>query len=75
MQFFGERAARLKVSDFIQAPSENEYIDENATLGEATHQLIVQPYLSLLVTSGDEVVGILRLSDVFTKICDIIRGG
>ena len=52
------------MSDFIQAPSENEYIDENATLGEATHQLIVQPYLSLLVTSGDEVVGILRLSDV-----------
>ena len=52
----------------------SEYIDENATLGEATHQLIVQPYLSLLVTSGDEVVGILRLSDVFTKICDIIKG-
>jgi CBS domain-containing protein len=75
LQFFGERAARLKVSDFIQAPSENEYIDENATLGEATHQLIVQPYLSLLVTSEDEVVGILRLSDVFTKICDIIRTG
>jgi len=26
------------------------------------------------VTSGGEVVGILRLSDVFAKICDIIRG-
>jgi len=75
LQFFGERAARLKVSDFIHAPAEDEYIDENATLGEATHQLIVQPILSLLVTSGGEVVGILRLSDVFTKICDIIRGG
>ena len=74
LQFFGERASKLIVGDFIQAPSEDEYIDENATLGEATHQLIVQPYLSLLVTSGDEVVGILRLSDVFTKICDIIKG-
>jgi hypothetical protein len=74
LQFFSERAARLKVSDFIHAPSQDEYIDENATLGEATHQLIVQPYLSLLVTSADEVVGILRLSDVFTKICDIIKG-
>jgi CBS domain-containing protein len=73
LQFFSERAARLKVSDFIHAPAENEYIDENATLGEATHQLIVQPYLSLLVTSGGEVVGILRLSDVFAKICDIIK--
>jgi CBS domain-containing protein len=74
LQFFCERAAELKVSDFIQVPSEGEYIDENATLAEATHQLIVYPYLSLLVTSSDEVVGILRLSDVFTKICDIIKG-
>jgi len=75
LQFFRKRAARLKVRDFIQAPSEDEYIDKNATLGEATHQLVVCPYHSLLVTSGDEVVGILRLSDVFTKICDIIKGG
>ncbi|MBT8372278.1 MAG: CBS domain-containing protein [Deltaproteobacteria bacterium] len=75
LQFFAERAARLMVSDFIHAPSEGEYIDENATLGEATHQLVVQPYHSLLVTSGDEVVGILRLSDVFAKICDIIKDG
>ncbi|MGD2186392.1 MAG: CBS domain-containing protein [Desulfobacterales bacterium] len=74
LQFFRERATQLKVGDFIQAPSEAEYIDENATLGEATHQLVVNPYHSLLVTSGDEVVGILRLSDVFTKICDIIKG-
>jgi CBS domain-containing protein len=75
LQLFGERAATLKVSDFIHAPSEGEYIDQNATLGEATHQLIVQPYLSLLVTNDDEVVGILRLSDVFAKVCDIIKGG
>ena len=76
LQFFRERAATLKVGDFIQAPSEEgEYIDENATLGEAIHQLIVYPYLSLLVTSGKEVVGILRLSDVFAKVCDEIKTG
>ncbi len=73
LQFVSERATKLKVSDFIQAPSEGEYIDENATLGEATHQLIVYPYHSLLVTSGDKVVGLLRLSDVFTTICDEIK--
>ena len=74
LQFFCEQAARLKVSDFIQAPSEEgEYIDENATIGEAIHQLIVYPFHSLLVTSGKEVVGILRLSDVFSKICDEIK--
>jgi len=73
LQFFRERATKLKVVDFIQAPSENEYIDDHATLGEAIHRLVVYPYHSLLVTSADEVVGILRLSDVFTKICDVIK--
>ena len=73
VQFFRERATKLTVSDFIHAPAEDEYIDENATLGEAANQLVVQPYHSLLVTSDGEVVGILRLSDVFAKICDIIK--
>jgi CBS domain-containing protein len=75
LQFFSERAAKLKVGDLIHAPSEDEYIDENATLGEGIHQLVMYPFLSLLVTSGETVVGILRLSDVFTKVCDIIKGG
>jgi hypothetical protein len=74
LQFVHERAIQLKVADFIQAPSAGEYIEENASLGEAIHQLIAYPTLSLLVTSSDKVVGILRLSDVFTKICDIIKG-
>ena len=72
LQFFQERASQLKVSDFIQPPAKGEYIDENASLGEATRQLVVYPYHSLIVTSDKEVVGILRLSDVFSKICDII---
>jgi len=75
LQFFYERATSLKVRDFIREPSDDEYIDENATLSEATHKLVVYPFLSLLVTSGDEIVGILRLSDVFSKICEIIKGG
>lgn len=74
LQFVHERATQLKVGDFIQAPLEDEYIDEDASLAEAAHQLVVCPYHSLLVNSGDEVVGILRLSDVFAKICDIIKG-
>jgi CBS domain-containing protein len=75
LQFFHDRATQLKLSDFIQVPSEDEYIDENASLGEATRKLVVFPYHSLLVTSGETVVGILRLSDVFAKVCDIIKGG
>jgi hypothetical protein len=39
-----------------------------------THQLIVSPYHSLLVARNDEAAGILRLSDIFAKICDISKG-
>ncbi len=72
LQFICERATHLKVRDFIKPPSESEHVDENATLGEAIHQLIVYPYQSLLVTRHKKVVGILRLSDVFATICDKI---
>ena len=73
LQFICERAAELKLSSFIQPPSEDEYIDENATLAEAAHRLVLYPYLSLLVIRDDEVVGILRLSDLFSKICEIMK--
>ena len=73
LQFVCERAAKLNASNFMETLVEGVYIDENATLGEAIHQLVIQKHHSLLVTSGDEVVGILRLSDVFTKVCDKIK--
>ena len=73
LQFVCKRAPKINVTDFMETPGEGLYVDENATLGEAIHQMIIQKHHSLLVTSGDEVVGILRLSDVFTKICDEIK--
>ena len=57
----------------MYTPSEGEYVDEDATLGQAMHQLVMGHHHSLLVTRKDEIVGILRLSDVFAKICDEIK--
>lgn len=73
LQFICQRATHLKVKDFVKTPADSEHVDENATLGEAIHQLIVYPYQSLLVTRNRKVVGILRLSDVFATICDNIK--
>jgi CBS domain-containing protein len=73
LQFVCERATQLKVSDFVRPPKDSEYVDENASLVEAVHQLIITPYISLLVTRDKKVVGILRLSDVFRAICDKIK--
>jgi hypothetical protein len=73
LQFICSRAFKLNVSDFMQDLEDGVYIEENVTLDEAIHQLIVCRYQSLLVTRDEKVVGILRLSDVFAKICDTIK--
>jgi CBS-domain-containing membrane protein len=61
-------AAKLKVEDFMQAPSEGEIIDEEASLEIAVLQLVMGLHLSLLVTRGKRIVGTLRLTDVFAAV-------
>jgi CBS domain containing-hemolysin-like protein len=73
LQFICSRAFEINVRDFMEVPDSCAYIEEDATLDEAIHQLIVCSYQSLLVTRDQKVVGVLRLSDVFTKICDTIK--
>jgi CBS domain-containing protein len=67
------RAPKLAAKDFMEVPVEGAYIEEVATLDEAIHRLVYQRHNSLLVTRGEQVVGILRLSDVFAEICSKIK--
>jgi len=66
------RGAHVKVRDIMAVPDQCNYIQETDTLDEAIHQLVVCRFQSLLVSRKDRVVGILRLSDVFTRICEKI---
>ena len=63
-----ERAAQLKVEDFMHATAEDEFIDHEATLDMAIHQLVQEKLLSLIVTQNDNTIGILRLADVFAAV-------
>lgn len=67
------KGAEMKVGTLMHAPGEGEYIAEDATLDEAIHQLVMGHHQSLLVKSGETIVGILRLSDVFREICRMIK--
>jgi CBS domain-containing protein len=66
------KAANLKVRDIMHTPSQGEYVSEDSTLNEALHQLILGPHQSLLVTRGKEIVGVLRLTDVFHRISELM---
>lgn len=61
-------ALKLKVEEFMQAPSEGEYIDQDAPLDIAILQLVMGNHLSLLVTKGKKIVGVLRMTDAFAAV-------
>jgi len=67
------KAAKIGVKKIMYTPSGGEYVDENATLNEAIHQMVMGHHQSLLVTRGDEIAGVLRLTDLFTEVCERIR--
>ena len=70
---FCQKGSQIKVKDVMYTPAEGEYVQEDATLDEAIHQLVIGRHQSLLVTRESRVVGVLRLSDVFGAICSAIR--
>jgi len=63
----------LKVTQFMYVPTDGEYVEENATLTEAIHLLVMGHHQSLLVTKGEKITGILRLTDVFKEATQIIK--
>ena len=69
----GSRVAQKKVKDVMYTPSEGEKIDADATMGEALHSLILGHHQSLLVTKNSEIVGVLRLVDVFKLISESVK--
>ena len=52
----------------MQTPSEGEFIEESASLEMAIMQLVTGHHISLLVTRDKEIIGILRMTDVFAAV-------
>jgi len=52
----------------------DESIDEDARMSFAISKMVEQHMQSILVTRAGAVVGILRLSDVFEEVADVVRG-
>ena len=62
------QASQLKVEDFMQTPSEGEFIEQESSLEMAVLQLVMGHHISLLVTRNQEIIGILRMTDVFAAV-------
>ncbi len=68
-----QKAVQIKVKQFMYTLTEGEYVDQDASLNDAVHKLIVGSHQSLLVTKEKEIVGVLRLKNVFKEICSRIN--
>jgi CBS domain-containing protein len=64
------RAHNIKVGEVMKPVK--AHIEEDASLTEAIHLLLMWHTQSLLVMRGDEIRGILRLSDLFWAIADLV---
>jgi CBS domain-containing protein len=71
-----EKAIHQKVVDLMYSPGQGEFVNESATMDEAIHRLIIGRHHSLLVTADHdvrEIVGVLRLTDIFEFVSDTIQ--
>ena len=68
-----KKAIQRNVKEFMYTPTEGEFIDENETMNNAVHKLIIGKHHSLLVTQRGKIAGVLRLSDVFGTITDALK--
>ncbi len=68
-----EEALHYKVKDIMRVPSNNEYIDVDAPLGEAIHRMLMGNHPSLLVTDSTGFLGILRMSDVANYVINEMK--
>ena len=63
----------LEVADVMQVPSEGEFVMETDTLNIAMHRIVMGRHHSLLVTRGKLIIGILRSTDVFNALYDMLE--
>jgi DNA-binding response OmpR family regulator len=68
LQNLYKKALKQKVKSFMYKPTEGEYIKVSASMNDTIHQLIIGKHHSLLVTDGPDIVGVVRLTDVFEFI-------
>ncbi|MCF8029138.1 MAG: CBS domain-containing protein [Desulfobacteraceae bacterium] len=68
------KATQISAKNCMYVPAEGEYVKEDDSLDVAINQLVMGHHQSLLATgSRGEIVGILRLTDVFKQIVDFMK--
>ena len=65
------RAYSIKVKNVMRPVTES--IDENTSITEAMHKMVIWQSMRVMVTRERKVIGILRLADLFAEVCKCIK--
>lgn len=63
-----QKAASATIAQIMHDPQKVEFISVESTLDRALHRYIMGVHQPMLAVSGDTVVGVVRLGDIFEKI-------
>jgi Mg2+/Co2+ transporter CorC len=62
------KAVEVHVKDFLKGPSEEQSVEADDLMAKCFHLFVMNRHDSLFVFEGDQVVGLLRFSDVYLEV-------
>jgi hypothetical protein len=67
------KAEEVKVKDFIKSPSEGQIVGLTDSMAKCFHLFVMNRHDALFVVEGDQIVGLLRFSDVYKKVSGVMN--
>jgi predicted transcriptional regulator len=67
------KAHDVKIENFVKLPSPDHMVNGEDKMDKAFHLFVVGRHDSLFVTEREEIVGLIRFSDVYRKIAQTMR--
>jgi CBS domain-containing protein len=67
------KAYNLKIESFVKMPSPEHLVKVDDNMDHAFHLFVLTRHDSLFVMDGDEIVGLIRFSDVYREIARTMR--
>lgn len=67
------KAGDVRLKDFIKPPSEGQMVGMDDSLVKCFHLFVMNRHDALFVMENDEIVGLLRFSDVYRKASGVMK--
>ena len=68
-----KKAYSVKIENYVKMPNPDQMVNADDKMDNAFHLFVVGRHDSLFVKDGQEIVGLIRFSDVYRKIAQTLR--